>query len=72
MPDHVLQVVLELYEAILKVNLCSRPTLAGPDKSINILIYFSIYQKSNFKLSSLKYISEIFPGQVRYIFLVLS
>ena len=72
MPDHVLQFVLELYEATLKVNLCSRPTLAGPDKSINILIYLSIYQKSNFKLSNLKYISEIFPGQVRCIFLVLS
>ena len=72
MPDHVLQFVLELYEAILKMNLCSRPILAGPDKSINIFRYFSIYQKSNFKLSSLKYISEIFPGQVRYIFLVLS
>ena len=72
MPDHDLQFVLELYETILKVNLCSRPTLAEPDKSINILIYFSIYQKSNFKLSNLKYIFEIFAGQVRYIFLVLS
>ena len=68
MPDHVLQFVLELFEAVLKVNLCSRPTLAGPDKSMNILIYFSIYQKSNFKLSSLKYISEIFPGQVDTFF----
>ena len=52
MPDHVLQFVLELYEAILKVNLCSRPTLAGPDKSINILItsVFIKNQTSNYRV----------------------
>ena len=38
MPDHVLQFVLELYEVILKLNLCSRPTLAGLDKSKYFII----------------------------------